>query len=581
MKSLFIWSSLSAIGGVSARLREYNLTLEQSWLNIAGFGRAAMTINKQTPGPVLEVEEGDTLRVNVVNTALVEATLHWHGIFQHDSMWQDGVPGVTQWPLEPRSAYTYEMKVTNQTGIYWYHGHFGAVLIDGQRGPIWVKPSASRPRPYSMISSNTEEVKAMMQAEDRAHHVMLADWYHDDIEVQAIQYRETGIEPSCAAAIIFNDKGRVTCLPRDVLDDYSPHSNSQGCLPPLIGGDRINHRECEQTHANMEVFEAKDGQKYMLMNFIHGGSYHMLRISVDEHNMYIVALDGDFVQPVKVQAATLNMAERISVMVKLDQKPGTYAVRASSLSDDQIIQGVGILRYAGVEEDRVGGVMTVPDSKPHIDLRGKMLHDGKTVNEMRDLAPFPPRSPPQKADHTFRFAVNQTAPTSWVIASEPHQGFRQQMPPIMWNNDSMGPTSFKGMKNGSVVDIIFENYAHGMHPFHKHNHKVFVIGQGQGFFKWIDVDEAVKESPESINLVNAPLRDGFMLESEHGAWTVVRYQITFPALSMLHCHKIAHFMGGQQIILAEGVEALEPPPAYVKGLTHASFKPPFRYGPLD
>lgn len=121
------------------------------------------------------------------------------------------------------------------------------------------------------------------------------------------------------------------------------------------------------------------------------------------------------------------MAERISVMVKLDQKPGAYAVRASSLSDDQIIQGMGILRYAGVDEDRVGDVMAVPNSKPHIDLRGKVLSNGKTINEMRDLAPFPSRSPPQKADHTFRFAVNKTSPSSWVIASEPHQGFRQQV----------------------------------------------------------------------------------------------------------------------------------------------------------
>lgn len=149
----------------------------------------------------------------------------------------------------------------------------------------------------------------MMQAEDLAQHVMLADWYHDDVEVQAIQYRETGIEPSCAAAIIFNDKGRVTCLPRDVLDDYSPHSNSQGCLPSLVGGDRINHRDCEQTHTDMEVLEAKDGQKFMLMNFIHGGSYHMLRISVDEHDMYIVALDGDFVQPVKVQVKMRSVSD--------------------------------------------------------------------------------------------------------------------------------------------------------------------------------------------------------------------------------------------------------------------------------
>ena len=118
-------------------------------------------------------------------------------------------------------------------------------------------------------------------------------------------------------------------------------------------------------------------------------------------------------------------------------------------------------------------------------------------------------------------------------------------------------------------------------PFHKHNHKTWIIGQGDGFFKWPDVATAIKEVPESFNMVNPPLRDGARLRKENGAWTVVRYTVSFPALSMLHCHKIAHFAGGQQIVLMEGGEAMPPLPEEVKSLTHADFVPPLRYGPLD
>lgn len=121
------------------------------------------------------------------------------------------------------------------------------------------------------------------------------------------------------------------------------------------------------------------------------------------------------------------MGDRISVLVKLDQTPGDYAIRASSIVPDQLMQGISILRYPGIEESRDNDIMRVPDSKPHIDLAGNLLSNSRKMDEMKDLAAFPPRSPPSAADHTFRFVVNQTDPSTWVLTSEPHQGFRQQV----------------------------------------------------------------------------------------------------------------------------------------------------------
>ncbi|KAL1638051.1 hypothetical protein SLS58_009072 [Diplodia intermedia] len=91
----------------------------------------------------------------------------------------------------------------------------------------------------------------------------------------------------------------------------------------------------------------------------------------------------------------------------------------------------------------------------------------------------------------------------------------------------------------------------------------------------------MKEVPDNFNLVNPPLRDGARLAKGEGSWTVIRYQITFPAMSMLHCHRIHHFAGGQQIVLLEGADAMPPLPDYIKNMTHAEFVPPLRYGPLD
>lgn len=180
-----------------------------------------------------------------------------------------------------------------------------------------------------------------------------------------------------------------------------------------------------------------------------------------------------------------------------------------------------------------------------------MSDDGVYMDETR-LKPFPDRPPPQHSNTTLRFMVNMTGESTWVLHSSPHQGFRQQLPPLMWNDGSRGDTSWgtanspEGrMKNGSVVDIIFEN-AQGvlsMHPFHKHNHKAFIIGQGYGGFPFDTVAEALQsdEYRKYFNLVDPPIRDGCRLEKGNGAWTIIRYEISFPAVSMLHCHMIHHF----------------------------------------
>ena len=57
----------------------YTLTLTQGDVAPAGVSRSAILINGQTPGPNLEINEGQTLSVNVINNLDGDATLHFHG----------------------------------------------------------------------------------------------------------------------------------------------------------------------------------------------------------------------------------------------------------------------------------------------------------------------------------------------------------------------------------------------------------------------------------------------------------------------------------------------------------------------
>lgn len=44
--------------------------------------RSIMTVNGQFPGPALEVKEGDSLVVRVINRGDYNVTVHWHGVRQ-------------------------------------------------------------------------------------------------------------------------------------------------------------------------------------------------------------------------------------------------------------------------------------------------------------------------------------------------------------------------------------------------------------------------------------------------------------------------------------------------------------------
>jgi len=80
----------------------------------------AWTYNGALPGPVLRARQGDRLRVHVENALAEQTTVHWHGIRLPNAM--DGVPFITQRPIEPGASFTYEFPLPD-AGTFFYHPH--------------------------------------------------------------------------------------------------------------------------------------------------------------------------------------------------------------------------------------------------------------------------------------------------------------------------------------------------------------------------------------------------------------------------------------------------------------------------
>jgi len=102
-------------------VKEFHLVAEPVVREMTpGFNAHLWGYNGQSPGPTIEVVEGDRVRLFVTNRLPEVTSVHWHGQRLPNGM--DGVSGLTQVPIPPGKTYIYEF-VAQRPGTFMYHPH--------------------------------------------------------------------------------------------------------------------------------------------------------------------------------------------------------------------------------------------------------------------------------------------------------------------------------------------------------------------------------------------------------------------------------------------------------------------------
>ena len=101
------------------------------WMDTYGY-------NGDMPGPTIEINQGDRVRIVVHNKLPEPTTLHLHGLELPNDM--DGVPYLNQDPIEPGQEFPYEWTV-HQEGTFFYHTHEGMQEALGMLGLFIVHPA--------------------------------------------------------------------------------------------------------------------------------------------------------------------------------------------------------------------------------------------------------------------------------------------------------------------------------------------------------------------------------------------------------------------------------------------------------
>ncbi|EDP66944.1 putative oxidoreductase protein [alpha proteobacterium BAL199] len=133
---------------VAPTIRRTTLTAAPRPVRLLGTNRPASPLWTfgEDPLTVIHARRGDTLEARLENRLSEHTSVHWHGIRLQNAM--DGVPYITQKPLEPGETFDYRFALPD-TGTFFFHPHCNTVeqLGRGLAGVLIVDGDA--PTPYA------------------------------------------------------------------------------------------------------------------------------------------------------------------------------------------------------------------------------------------------------------------------------------------------------------------------------------------------------------------------------------------------------------------------------------------------
>jgi len=133
--------AFNAVAQVKGRTKTFKIVERPApWTLKPGMTVPANTYNGVVPGPVLQVNQGDTVVIEYLNDGPAPDTIHLHGI--HGApVSMDGVPGISQ-PLVAVGGHFRYTFLAGDPGTFIYHTHDAeSMLNSGLYGAIIVLPA--------------------------------------------------------------------------------------------------------------------------------------------------------------------------------------------------------------------------------------------------------------------------------------------------------------------------------------------------------------------------------------------------------------------------------------------------------
>ncbi|KAI5742977.1 hypothetical protein M8J77_013259 [Diaphorina citri] len=533
-----------------------------------GVERAMLTINRQLPGPSIQVCPGDLIVVDLHNKFFDRAvTIHWHGLYQRTTPFMDGVPGVTQCPILPATSFRYKFPAT-PFGTFFYHSHQGLQKMDGIVGSLVIR----RPR-------SQDPLTRLYDFDLPSHVILLTDWLHTttDTRLPGNRFANTGSLPDTILA-----NGRTQYF----------YPNGTGTLTPY------------------SVFKVTRGKRYRFRIIGASCSICPLLIAFEKHRLLFIASDGTPVNPVTVDSITILPGERFDVVVHANQPLGSYWIQMRGLG----LCATKAATYAVLQYDRgVGKTSTsaLPAATAiqravtlnPIDISSCTAATDLCFSRLTALVPPPVATLLKpKPDIRIPLAVDFYSYTlSQLFQTNTYHRWLQVFPntasAALINNKSYVQTPFSLLTQdkslphdlvctnstscgkslpqticecthiiqvplNAIAELIFIDYTQGNtllpHPLHLHGTDMYILKQGKippnvdkGQFLSQLIRQLDQEGPRLRTTQPRPIVKDTVGNLPSG-YTVVRVHFNNPGMWYFHCHFVMHTDTGMTLVFQVG-----------------------------
>lgn len=535
-----------------------------------GVQRPVVVFNKTLPGPDIIVYEGQTVIIHVTNKMRSEVlSVHWHGLYQRNTPFMDGVPFITQCPILSGQTFTYKFQAYPK-GTFWYYSTTGLQRIDGASGALIVRPRGA--------DSTTEQILQVQEWYDNIHSngasllANLGEGTHHGkhlVSPDGAIYHSIFIPTNA----LINGKGEVNELP---FYTFKGHGNNS-----------------------------------FLFRTMATGTVLPFKISIDGHKLKIIEANGYRVKSINVDSVILNPGERIVFTTnRLDSRTNNFWIRATTVNVNNSIKIRAIIRY---DENEVAEPKTSPaicSSKkpckvfncPFKLFPVKEYMECITADKVDSIEPTQLQRVPntkQFKEYFFNFEFPGTS----KAAINGKQFLQPTFSALTQPNSISTPcniscggckcTNSINLNHNDTVHFVLTNMGTGKgwgHPVHLHGHSFELLKLGFPTYErisgnitteneeircisrrnyvnggdyctsstWSDPSWANGNAP-GLNLVNPPLKDTVVIP--RGGYVVIRIRANNPGLWLLHSLGDYQTSYGMSLMLNESFQFIHQPPS--------------------
>jgi FtsP/CotA-like multicopper oxidase with cupredoxin domain len=520
----------------------YDLHVKDTLVNFTGKTKRAIAVNGQIPMPTLTFTQGDTAEIHVYNELKEATSLHWHGLILPNK--EDGVPYLTQMPIEPNTTHVYRFPIV-QNGTHWYHSHSGLQEQIGMYGSMILNKRSDDTtfrKGIDDLPTIPVVISEWTDYNPNNIHRMLhnaTDWFA--IKKGTTQSYAEAIKEGHFTTKVKNEFKRMLAM--DVSDVYYDkfllNGSQESQLSQFKAGDKVRLR-----------ISNAGASTYFWLNY-GGGKFQ------------VVANDGNDVEPTEVDRLIIAVSETYDIVLTIPEKNKSFAFQATS--EDRINRS---LLYIGEGEKQ--NMAPLPRLKyfegmkmmnSMMKMNGDLDDMGMnmSLNQMdMNVVMYPeitgPSNAQKKEDKENQYnsnALSDIVTLNYSMLKSPHNTSLPKEAPTkvikfelsgnmnryVWSMDNQVVSESDKIliKKGENVRMIIYNGSMMRHPMHLHGHDFRVLnGQGE----------------------NAPLKniiDIMPMETD-----TLEFNANMEGDWFFHCHILYHMMSGMGRIFSYENQAPNP-----------------------